>query len=156
MVTVATIPEDPKSRPDDTAMAAWRALLRYHAVATRRLDAELRELHDIPIEWYDVLVQLSEHGGHMRMGSLAEATLFSRANCTRIVDRMESRGLVIRTVDPDDHRGRIATLTDGGRRTLSTAARTHLAGIQEVFGARLDDGEAETLAEILDRVAEAE
>ena len=135
-------------------MQAWRALLRFHALATRRLDGELRGLHDIPIEWYDVMVQLSEHGGSMRMSALAEATLFSRANCTRIVDRMERRGLVTRAVDSDDHRGRIAELTEQGRRLFAESARTHLAGIQEVFGAGLGDGEAGILAQILDRLAE--
>ena len=138
-----------ENRPDEATLAAWRSLLRYHALATRRLDDELREAHDLPIEWYDVMVQLHDHGGSMRMNALAEATLFSRANCTRLADRMERRGLLERTVDPDDHRGRIAGLTAAGRRAFSKAARTHLAGIQQVFGAHLDSGDVTRLDEIL-------
>ncbi|MGI9579313.1 MAG: MarR family winged helix-turn-helix transcriptional regulator [Microthrixaceae bacterium] len=153
MVTLATIPGEPNDRPDATAMAAWRALLRYHALATQTLDSELREEHGIPIEWYDVLVQLSEHGGRMRMSAVAEATLFSRANCTRIVDRMERKALVSREVDPQDHRGRIACLTPEGRRLLRSAARTHLRGIQHVFGEGITSSEARKMASVLDRLS---
>ncbi len=134
-------------------MSAWRNLLRFHALASRALDADLRLTHGIPIDWYDVMVQLEEHGGRMRMGALAEATLFGRANCTRIVDRMQRRGLVEREVDPDDHRGRIAMLTRAGRRLLAQAARTHLAGIEQHFAGRLDDDEATVLAGVLGRLS---
>lgn len=133
-------------------MRAWRNLLRFHALASRALDSDLRSRHGIPIDWYDVMVQLEEHGGRMRMGALAEATLFGRANCTRIVDRMQRRGLVEREVDPDDHRGRIAVLTRAGRRLLAEAARTHLAGIEQHFAGRLDDDEATVLAGVLGRL----
>ena len=136
-------------------MAAWRSLLRFHALASRALDADLRSSHGIPIDWYDVMVQLNEHGGRMRMGALAEVTLFGRANCTRIVDRMQGRGLVEREVDPDDHRGRVAVLTRAGRSLLAEAARTHLAGIERHFAGLLDDDEAAVLAGALARLADS-
>lgn len=145
--------ESPATRPDEESLAAWRALLSVHALATSRLDAELREAHDIPIEWYDVLVQLHEHGGRLRMSELADAALFSRSNCTRIVDRMVRDGLVAREPDPDDRRGRHAVVTGEGRALLRRAGRTHLAGIRREFADRLRGDEAATLARILGRLA---
>ena len=142
-------------RPSPDVLDAWRSLLRVHATATTALDADLRRDHGLPIEQYDVLVQLAEHGGRLRMHELADATLFTRSSCTRLVDRLRDRGLVTREPDPEDRRGRFAVLTTEGRDALRRAARTHLAGIDGLLGPRLTTDDAATLAEVLGRLASA-
>lgn len=140
-------------RPDADTLAAWQALLGAHAGLTGALDRELRERHDLTIEQYDVLVQLQAHDGRLRMGRLADALLFTRWSCTRLVDRLSDAGLVEREPDPVDGRGRVAVLTRQGRARLRRAAATHLAGIQREFGDRLAPGEASMLAEVLGRLS---
>ncbi|MEQ8718146.1 MAG: MarR family transcriptional regulator [Acidimicrobiales bacterium] len=125
------------TRPDPATLTAWRSLLEAHRGATTALDEELRAAHDLPLEWYDVLFQLHEHGGRLRMGDLADRLLVSRSNCTRLVDRMDRAGLVAREDDPGDRRGRLAVLTPAGRRRFRRAAPTHLAGIARHIGAPL-------------------
>ena len=111
-----------------------------------RLDRELIERHDLPLAWYDVLVQLEFAGGESTMGELSSSLLIAPSSCTRIVERMARSGLVERRADDHDHRVRFARLTPAGRTVLKAAARTHLDGIQRHFGAFVADAEASMLA----------
>src|SRR3954468_4835799 len=119
--------------PGPEQLAAWRSFLRAHVRVTEVLDAELRAAHDLPLTWYDALVQLSEAGGRLRMSELAAALLLSRSNCTRLVDRMDGEGLIAREPDPGDARSRWAVLTTAGRNRLREAAGVHLAGVDRHF-----------------------
>ncbi len=141
-------------QPSPETLEAWRFLLEVHHVLAGRLDRELREHHGLRLSWYDVLLHLNEAGGRLRMHALADATLFSRADATRTVDRMEQAGLVQREADPDDRRGVHAVLTPAGKAELRRAALTHLDGIERHFGSRLRAGEAEALTVALRSVLE--
>jgi DNA-binding MarR family transcriptional regulator len=135
-------------------MAVWRALLRAYATITATLDAELVAATGLPLDWYDVLLQLGDHGGRLRMQELANALVISPSNCTRLVDRLEVAGLVAREVDAADRRVRWAVLTSEGRRRQRRAAPAHLAGIARHVGARLTAPQAAAAATALERLAD--
>jgi DNA-binding MarR family transcriptional regulator len=122
-------------------------LLRTHLDLTRRLDRELVQRHGLPLDWYDVLVQLHDAGGETTMGELAARLLISPSTCTRVVGRMADAGLVERRVDPVDARVRHAGITREGETRLRAAAVTHVAGIQRHFARFLSDDEAATLGD---------
>ena len=70
--------------------AAWSGFIRAHASIVKELDAELQDIHGLPLSSYDVLVQLSlAPDGRMQMFELAEAVHLSRSGLTRLVDRLE-------------------------------------------------------------------
>jgi DNA-binding MarR family transcriptional regulator len=141
-----------RALPDDDALAAWRALLATHAELVTVLERELLDRHDLPLAFYDVLVQLHEAGGRLRMAELARRLVLSRGGVTRLIDRMADRGLVEREACEDDGRGFYAVLTPAGRGALRRAWPTHGDGIVRHFAAALDPGDARTLAALLDRV----
>ena len=137
-------------------LAAWRAFLEAHAVTVDNLARELRETEDLPLAWYDVLVQLQESpDGRLRMQELADAVLLSKSGVTRLVDRMERGGLVERARCTDDRRGTFAGLTPAGRQRLRETAPTHLRGVAEHFTSLLDDEEAAVLERLLLRIVAA-
>jgi DNA-binding MarR family transcriptional regulator len=142
-------------RPSSKKIEAWRLMLEAHQRLTTQMDVELREQHGLRLDWYDVLYQLSVAGGRLRMHELADATLFSRTDCTRIVDRMERAGLVQRERASEDGRGVYAAMTDEGRALLREAAVTHLGDIQRLFGAQVTSEEATVMARALERTLEA-
>lgn len=148
--------ETTNERPQIPAaqLRAWRAFLEAHARAVEVLSKELRDGADLPLGWYDVLVQLSEApDDRLRMQELAEAVLLSKSGLTRLIDRMERAGLVTRVACSDDRRGTFAQLTSAGRQRLRDAAPVHLRGVREHFGDRFDDAEALQLEQLLRRVA---
>ena len=142
-------------KPDEDTLEAWRLLLETHRRLSAQLDRELQEEHGLRIERYDVLIQLNEAGGRLRMHELSEATLFSRTDCTRLVDRMEEAGLVARERAAEDGRGVYAVLTAAGKAALRSAAPTHLDGIQRLFGSHVSPDEVAAMRESLGRVVEA-
>jgi DNA-binding MarR family transcriptional regulator len=137
-------------RPGDWRLAAWRAFLRTHSSLIRLLEQDLHARQKIPLVSYDVLVQLAEAPGQrLRMSELAEAVLLSRSGLSRLVDRLQKDGLVLREPDPYDARGLFTVLTDKGRDTLRDAARVHLAGVTRLVIDRLAEPELRQLADLM-------
>lgn len=147
---------DARAQIPAAQLAAWRAFLEAHARTVEVLSHELRTEAELPLTWYDVLVQLSEaDDGRLRMQELADAVLLSKSGLTRLIDRMEREGLVTRSRCSDDRRGTYAELTEAGRQRLRDAAPTHLRGVREHFADLLDDAEAAELERLLHRIATA-
>ena len=76
------------------------------------------------------------------MAELADGVLLSRSGMTRLVDRLEREGLLVRDPCTDDGRGTYAVLTDKGEALLDDARRTHLDGVRERFLRHFDAGRA--------------
>ena len=144
--------DDVMGQLTEREMRAWRAFLGAHAAVTSKLSVELKDAHDLPLTWYDVLVQLEEAGGSLRMHELAARLLLSRSATTRFVDRLERAGLISRQACPSDRRGTFVVLTDTGRDQLRTAAPDHLDGVRRVFAVPLSEDQLEVLAEALEKL----
>ncbi|MDA3023469.1 MAG: MarR family transcriptional regulator [Actinomycetota bacterium] len=140
---------------DISRMAAWRGFIEAHSRVLERLSKELLDEVELPMTWYDVLVQLSEADEHrLRMQDLADRVLLSQSGVTRLVDRMVRAGLVARERCTEDGRGMFALLTDQGLETLRRTYPTHLRGVQQWFADVLTTEETEVLARALSRVAD--
>jgi DNA-binding MarR family transcriptional regulator len=119
---------------DDARLNAWRSFLHAHARLTRRMDEELQAAHHLSLAEYDALLQLARAPGRrLRMSVLAERVLLSRSGITRLVDRLETAGMVQRSACATDARGAEAILTPIGLQLLTEASRTHLAGVKRYF-----------------------
>ena len=132
---------------------AWHRLLQVARLVLGELDDRIAHEHRIGVNEFDVLITLDNaHGKRLRMTDLADAVMLSSGGLTRLVGRLEDRGLVAREQDPDDGRGFHATLTKAGRRQLAEARVTHDAVIAELLGSRLTERQAQGLAQALGRV----
>jgi len=148
-----TSPTPPVHELTGIELGAWRGLLRVHAALVRELDAELDAAHDLPLSSYDVLIYLqAAPDKRLRMAELAESVLLSRSGVTRLVDRLEREGLIVRDTCTSDGRGCYAVLTDEGEELLSRARPTHLAGVRERFVRHFSDDELRQLAQFWERV----
>lgn len=135
---------------------AWGALLRVHAAIVPLLERELAESQNMPLSWYDVLLELNAAPDRrLRMTELGGRVVLSRERVSRVVDELARAGLVRRDRNPDDKRSVFAVITPAGRDRLRAAAPTYLDGIQRLFSDHLDDDEARTIASALDRVLAA-
>lgn len=69
--------------------------------------------HDLTVEQLHILKQLSLANGQTQ-SQLCEGVGKSPANITRILDRLEKKGSVIRKNNPDDRRSTLVFLTEEG------------------------------------------
>jgi len=140
-------------RLSEVERGAWVGFLRAHHVLVADLDDELRREHDLPLTSFDVLAQLDNAPDRqLRMSELADAVLLSRSGLTRLVERLESRGLIERRECSEDARGAFAVLTEEGEARLRDARGTHLAGVRERFLERFDEQELRRLGRLWDRL----
>lgn len=143
------------ARPNAAQLEIFGRFLRAHQQVGELLNKSLVEEKGLSLPWYDVLLQLSASGeDRLRLQELADRVLYSRSGLTRLIDRMESAGLVRREPCPDDKRGTFAVLTPAGKRTLRRAAPTHLRGIEEHFFSKLSDDEIEVIGEAMRKLLE--
>jgi DNA-binding MarR family transcriptional regulator len=137
-------------------LEAWVFMLHAYARIMARLSADLDQAGKVPLGTYDVLVQLSESGGQLRLRDLVRKVLLSQPGLSRKVERMEADGLVVRKPDPTDGRGVIVALTRSGRAALRSAAIVHMAGIDREFGSRLTEEETAMLARVFARLEKSD
>lgn len=123
----------------------------------RELDRELDAAERITVTEFDVLITLDNAPDRrLRMTDLARATMLSSGGMTRLVSRLEERGLVRREPDPDDARAFRATLTAGGREKLAQARVTHDDVLARVIAPHLNAGETRALVRALGRIIDGQ
>src|SRR5258708_15242596 len=79
--------------PGRRGLDAWRALLEAHATLMRQLQTDLVNKTGLDLNDFDVISQLAEAGGELRMTELAARAFSSRSGPTRRVDRLLEKGL---------------------------------------------------------------
>src|SRR4051794_16851856 len=84
----------------------WRTLAALHGRIDAALERELQDKHTLSVVEYTVLDALARQDGwHMRMQQLSRAAALSSSATTRLVNRLEDRGLLARYLCADDRRG---------------------------------------------------
>jgi DNA-binding MarR family transcriptional regulator len=138
--------------PGRRGLEAWHSMLRAHATLMRRLDTDLERETGLALADFDVLAQLAEAHGELRMTELADRALISRSGMSRRVARLADQGLVHRDKAGTDGRGVVVALTEAGIARLAETAPVHARGISKLFVAQLDDQELDLLERALNKV----
>ncbi len=138
--------------PERRGLDAWAAFIRAHATLTREMDVRLQESAGCSLADFDVLSQLADAGGRLRMTELAERVLVSRSGLTRRVARLEEERLVQRSACDNDGRGVVVCLTDHGVKRMVETTRAHARDVKALFMAQLDDRELAVIARALRKV----
>jgi len=130
-------------------------LLGAHATLTRQLSTRLVEEHGLTMSEYEVLFLLSrEPDRSMRRIDLSREVRLSPSGITRMLDRLETTGLVEKGSCSKDARVTYAVLTEAGMEKLRECAPDHFAAIERLIGERLSDEEIESLGELLGRLSD--
>lgn len=134
-------------------VAAWRSVLLAQHRVVAAIERDLADAGRIPLSWYDVLLELNAApDACLRMQDLGARVVLSRSRVSRLVDDLESSGLVERRPDPDDGRATLASLTAQGRKEFRRAAKVYLRGIEAHFTSHLSGDEQRAIAQGLSRV----
>jgi DNA-binding MarR family transcriptional regulator len=114
-------------------LESWLSVVRLMIWLPWSIDQQLQHDSNLAMVEYQVLAMLSESPQRrMRMSSLADVTNASLSRLSRVVKRLEDRGLVRREPDATDGRFTHAILTDNGLQTLVDAAPGHVAHVRSL------------------------
>lgn len=124
--------------PALTALAdSWCALSLLHGRIEAHIERALQSGHGLSVREFSLLDVLSRQhdgdGGHLQMKQVADAVVLSQSATTRLVTRLEERGLLSRYLCPTDRRGIYTDVTPAGRDLLAAARPTNTAALREAL-----------------------
>ena len=135
---------------NEDELRAWLKLAGVMLKLAPTLDSQLQRDSDLTHFDYLCLAMLSENDDHtLRMSGLAAKVNASLSRLSHVVSKLEKRGLVERSPDPDSRRVTLVSLTDDGWQHLVKAAPGHV----ETVRALVFDGLAPEDVAVLERVA---
>jgi DNA-binding MarR family transcriptional regulator len=134
-------------------LKSWLTVVRLMSWLPWSIDRQLRRDSNLAMVEYQVLAMLSSGPDRTRrMSLLAEWANVSLSHLSRIVSRLEQRGLVRREPDPTDGRFTNAILTDQGLQTIAAAAPGHIAHVRSIVIDVLSPEQLRRLGRDADRI----
>lgn len=134
---------------------AWNVLRLAHERVAQRVAADLARECALSISEFDVLFFLHSYApGEARIGALQEATTLSQPALSRLVARLEGRGLLRRDAAIDDGRSTLIGLTDAGVSLVDRAVTVHAQAVQEVLTSKFSLEEQAILLRTLRQIAD--
>ncbi|MFD8387298.1 MarR family winged helix-turn-helix transcriptional regulator [Streptomyces sp. NPDC059679] len=136
--------------PAPSALAqGWYALSLLHGKIETHLERVLGTDHGLSAREYSLLDVLSRQhngdGGHLQMKQVADAVVLSQSATTRLVTRLEDRGLLSRYLCPTDRRGIYTNVTDAGMELLEVARPAHDTALRAALAEAARDARLEPL-----------
>jgi DNA-binding MarR family transcriptional regulator len=114
----------------------WRELLARHAKVNEALERELQRRHGLSVTEFEALQRLSENTEDgCRLQQLVDDVHMSQSALSRLISRLEERGLVARKSCSIDRRGIFACLTPEGAELLAGAEPTQHEVLSRVLAA---------------------
>lgn len=137
---------------DDDRLTAFGLLMEVTGALSRHVTVQIGR-HDLAPSEFEVLIRLSRSPHEsLRMSDLAAQAMLSSSGLTRLVDRLEDRGLVARAPCPTDQRGALASVTADGHALLAGALPGHLDLIQDLFIHAVSPADLDAFVAILRRL----
>ncbi|MEV5972135.1 MarR family transcriptional regulator [Streptomyces sp. NPDC051921] len=124
--------------PALTALSqGWCALSLLHGRIESHIERALESQHGLSVREYSLLDVLSRQhdgpGGHLQMKQVADAVVLSQSATTRLVTRLEDRGLLTRYLCATDRRGIYTDVTEAGQKLLDEARPTNTRALREAL-----------------------
>jgi DNA-binding MarR family transcriptional regulator len=132
---------------------AWQTLRLAHDRVADRLSAALANECALAINEFDVLLYLRTHAAEeVRAGALLDAVALSQPALSRLVARLEARGLLTRSPTEDDGRATVVCLTAAGATLLDRATAVHTRTVHETLTSKFTAAERAALLQTLSQI----
>ncbi|MEV0407661.1 MarR family transcriptional regulator [Actinoallomurus sp. NPDC050550] len=133
---------------------SWYALSVLQQRIETHIERTLESRHGLSAREYSLLDVLSHQhngeGGHLRMHQVADAVVLSQSAATRLVSRLEDRGLLSRYLCPTDRRGIYTDVTTAGLALLADARPTHDTALREALDRAAGDPRLQPLVKAVE------
>ncbi|MGW3985200.1 MarR family winged helix-turn-helix transcriptional regulator [Streptomyces mirabilis] len=141
-----------------TLPQCWTSLTLLQGQVEAYAERVLRRQHGLALREYLALAALaheqSEGGGYLQVGQIAASVGLSQSATSRLVTRMESRGVISRSSHSHDRRNVYLRATEQGLRRLERARPAYADALQEAVSAAAQDPVLLPLVKILEGASE--
>lgn len=130
------------------ANESWEALFRAQRTIYGAFERSEEVWGSLAPTEYGVLYALSTASGPLRITELCEDVLLSQPGMSRLIARLEGKGLLERVEDPSDARASRVKMTAEGVRTQRQVGSAHAREVGRLMKAGLDRDEQTQLRDL--------
>ncbi|MFC4559562.1 MarR family winged helix-turn-helix transcriptional regulator [Virgibacillus kekensis] len=131
------------------SLNAFVVLMRASKSVEERVKKDIKR-YDVSVTEFTILEALF-HKGDLTVNQICDAVLINSGSMTYVIDKLEKKGLLERTVSEKDRRVVHVSITEQGKELMDDIFPQHQQVIEEIFES-VSDGEKEMLISILKRV----
>ena len=117
--------------------------------ASAALESTLKREFGLSLGEYRVLDEVASAGKiGIRMGELAQSVIFSPSRLTHTYRRLADRDLIVRTAYEFDRRGGTITITDAGKKLVTSAQQAERALLRDIISDDISDEDLNVLIRV--------
>lgn len=121
----------------------WLRMLGSANVVLAQLRRALREEFDITMPAFDLLAQVHRPPQGPTMGQLSQRLMVSKGNVSDLVERLETKGLILRRTDDEDGRVQHVHLTPEGEALVERMLPAHRIWLKDMMTGLNEDSLAQ-------------
>jgi DNA-binding MarR family transcriptional regulator len=141
----------------DEGVVLWGQVVNLHRALNARLHADIRAATGLDGTEFEFLLRLARFPGPRTHQSKVAARMgHTSAGTTKLVARLEEKGLITRTRDPEDGRAFQVAMTGEGERLLRIGLTAHIPRLSAELVQRLSPGQRKQLHTLLERIEPGE
>jgi DNA-binding MarR family transcriptional regulator len=134
------------------ANEAWEALFRAQRTVYGAFERSEEVWGSLAPTEYGVLYALSTAPGPLRITELCDDVLLSQPGMSRLIARLEDKGLIERVEDPSDARASRVRMTAAGVRTQRQVGSAHAREVGRLMTGGLDRDELTELRDLCQKL----
>lgn len=121
--------------PAGGVSSAWSQVTAFVSAVDASLGRWLTDAYRVGLTEYRALVHLSQAADkELRVNDLAQRVGLNQSSVTRLVSRLEAKGLTRRDICPDDGRGVYAVITEQGEALVKRVRGPYEERVRELLG----------------------
>lgn len=131
---------------EDSDIEIWRNFLVYQSEIVYEIDSALKKADCISLAWYDILIVLERSKSKsLPMSELIQETVLTKSGVSKLLDRIQAKGLVTSKKSKEDARSLVIHITDEGSLEVRKTWKIYKEMIDQFFLAPLTNSEKNIL-----------
>jgi DNA-binding MarR family transcriptional regulator len=147
------VDEELRALVADETVVLWGRVVNLHRALNTRLHADIRAASGLDGTEFEFLLRLARFPGSRTHASKVAVRMgYSSAGTTKLVARLEDKGLIHRERDPEDGRAFQVALTGAGQAALRAGLKAHIPRLDTEMTNRLTAAQLRQLQDLLRRI----
>ena len=150
---IVAVDEELRALVADEGVVLWGRVVNLHRALNTLLHGDIRAATGLDGPEFEFLLRLARFPGPRTHASMVAARMgYSSAGTTKLVARLEDKGMIHRERDPQDGRAFRVALTDAGQAALRAGLEAHIPRLDTEVISRLTAAQRRQLQDLLRRI----